>query len=137
MKVLKILGMIMMIISIVLFAIALFLGQIKVYLLFIIPVIAVHGLLGSASILVLISGLVLVLVSHVRSISDYNTSTGRSHGTIDAGGIVFVGPIPIVFGSKNARSAYPRWTVLLLIGLIIFISINLIGSLVFFLLEGI
>lgn len=124
------------------------LGQVQVYMLLLLPIFVLKGPVGIISVLLLISGAALLLFG--RSIEkDHRPSLGRAHiddnradrthygrrPRADVGGIIFLGPVPIVLGSKVFKKRLPDWWSLFLIGS--FISLLLILLSVAFLIVGI
>ena len=113
-------------------------GEVEVFLFLIFPVFRLSGILGLISLILFISGLAVLFVSYsigsgegaadkrdVRS-SAHGRNSPRGHGQGDLsrwGGVVFIGPIPIVFGDRDTMGKLPKWGVLVLIGIGIMIAI--------------
>ncbi len=107
-------------------------GSIKVLLIFIVPVIVGKGLLAFISIALFLIGMIWLLIVYFRSKYDLAPSNARdmkNKGMKDqkklAGGILFIGPIPIVLGDRETRSWFPPWWVLFLIAISFVALINL------------
>jgi len=112
------------------------LGDLQFHLILVIPVISGSGPLPAVSILSLIAGPILIFLSPFLDLSEKGGSRVKSRG-VEGGGIVFIGPIPIIFGSRRARGMLPRWWILLLIGVIFYIVLLLLSLTVpFFSLAG-
>ena len=101
------------------------LGYLHFHLILLIPVISGSGPLPAISILSLIAGPILIFLSPFLDLSGKEGSRVKSRG-IEGGGIVFIGPIPIIFGSRRARGMLPRWWILLLIGVLFYIVLLLL-----------
>lgn len=115
-----------------------FTGSIKVYLIFIVPILVGKGLLAFISIALFFIGAIWFLIAYMKTkihnvLSDVDggKAMGKGSSTLNGGGILFIGPIPIVFGNRAVRSRFPRWWVLLLVGIFLFALVNIIIYLVF------
>jgi uncharacterized protein (TIGR00304 family) len=107
-------------------------GQASIALVVIIPIIYGTGPLVALSILMVFAGIVLVFMSMVvAGPPDEGTGEGASHQGEDRtevrrewGGVVLLGPVPIVFGSAGAlkdRRVLMALSVMSLIILVLFI----------------
>ncbi|MCK5773593.1 MAG: hypothetical protein KAH57_07365, partial [Thermoplasmata archaeon] len=116
-------------------------GMIEVLLVLIVPVIVGKGLWAFVSIALFITGVVWLSIVYYGSKYDpdlTNTNSANTKGAKDqkklAGGIVFMWPIPIVFGELETRTWFTPWGIILLTA---FFFVSLIGlaiylSLLFF-----
>lgn len=106
------------------------LGQVKIYFILIIPVFVMEGILPILSVLFLIGGAIGIFIGRLSSYTD-SEGFSKSGKNIDGGGIIFLGPIPIVFGSRKFREDLPRriwlWTMGFAIFVILIIAIVLIS----------
>lgn len=127
----------LMVLGAVLFLLAAYMGQARLYLVLIVPVVTVEGPLGVVSLALVMAGALVMTLGSLR----YRTVPGldiKSDGSwdgrapkvqgrpkgrrsVEGGGVIFIGPFPIVFGSKGFRDGLPPWWALLSIGLFIFI----------------
>ncbi|MFO8050834.1 MAG: DUF131 domain-containing protein, partial [Thermoplasmatota archaeon] len=85
------------------------------------------------SIVLFMISIVLLLISGLRSRIENGPDKALGMSNVDTGGIVFIGPIPIVFGSGELRKRFPRWWLLLLVGIVIFLLMNLFFLMFYFL----
>ena len=85
-------------------------GTIKFYLVVIVPVLASDNALGALPLLIIFAGIVLMAIGPVFG-DDYpdakegtiteNVNSRPDLGRVKMGGVVLIGPIPIVFGSDR------------------------------------
>ncbi len=108
-------------------------GSIRVFLIFIVPVFVAKGLLAFISIVLFFTGAVWMLIVYMKekfhnAVLDESDGKvrGKSASTTNGGGILFIGPIPIVFGDKEIRSRFPGWWILLLIAISVFVLSNIV-----------
>lgn len=106
-------------------------GDADVYLILILPVLIFRGILPVISIFLLMAGTFILIITRARS--QFEDHGKGMKGSIDGGGIIFIGPIPIVFGSENVKERCPHYRILILIGIVIFIilvAVSLISTLI-------
>jgi uncharacterized protein (TIGR00304 family) len=116
--------------SIAFFIVGAFLGNVEIYLFLVFPIIKLNGIFGLIGILLLILGILLFFFSNFSNyqqgrISGIEREREKVSVSKDWGGIVFIGPVPIVFGNSSTRKRFPRWRYLLLIGIIFTVAIYL------------
>jgi uncharacterized protein (TIGR00304 family) len=99
--------------SMALIALALILGQLKAALFIVFPVLYGVGLLAAAAILLLFVGILLLFASAVpgAETAPENERTGALPAAVEQkkskfGGVVLIGPIPIVFGSDRSTALW-------------------------------
>jgi len=135
---LKISSICLILISFVLFLVGVLLGDVELFLFLVFPIIKISGVFGVLSFLSFLSGLVLFFIYMAIRSGDVNgfdpeerkedkgprkkTTPGASTRW---GGVVFIGPVPLVFGDKGTRDAFPKWWVLLLIGMFLMLLLYL------------
>ncbi len=92
-------------------------GSIEVYLILIIPVFVFKGIVPALSFVLILIGSVMILFARlsIKRIDD----RGGQERSIEGGGVIFLGPIPIVFGSKGFKEGLPSWCKLLIVGIIV------------------
>jgi uncharacterized protein (TIGR00304 family) len=126
--------------AVILIVVALIVGELKAALFLVFPVLYGVGLLAAAGILLLFVGVILLFASAVPSTDRSQEKpviptepTDASQPSVERrtrfGGVVLVGPIPIVFGSDR-RTAF--WAMvamaLILVALALFILLWPFGS---------
>jgi len=129
-------GTVLVIIGSVLVILAAFLDQVSVHIFLIIPVVVLRGPLGIISVLLIFIGSALFVLGrfHIHGLKEvgrgrsdrpisHSCSDEEASGTIETGGVLFLGPIPFFFGNNKWKESLPSWWVLLLLGSIIFIFI--------------
>ncbi|MBN1390430.1 MAG: DUF131 domain-containing protein [Candidatus Thermoplasmatota archaeon] len=114
-------------------------GDIEVYLFLIFPVFKVSGTLGTLSILLLIAGSLALFISFLGG--NFREHHGPLSGSKDGmrdrkdrqnkgnnrwGGVVFLGPIPLVFGDAEIRRSLPSWWVLLILGIVLMFILSIL-----------
>ena len=127
----------LMVLGAILFLLAAYVGQVRLYLVLIVPVVTVEGPLGVVSLALVIVGTLVMILGSLK----YQTVPGmvmksgvsrdgrapkvqgmRKGGrSLEGGGVIFIGPFPLVFGSRGFRDGLPPWWALLSLGLFIFI----------------
>ena len=95
-------------------------GELELYLVLIVPVLRASGWWGAASILLALAALVALFIN-LRSVMVLEGESGDKK--VSAGGVVLIGPFPIVFGTDR------RATVLALLA-----AVAVLATLLFFLL---
>lgn len=138
MRWLKILGPVLVVLGLIGLTISVLNGDMEFHLLLIIPVISISGPVGIISVLTAITGGMMILFSafgrhhEIHRKDDYNEQRKREGGnrreTSESGfgGIIFLGPFPIVFGNRSFREKLPGWLSLLFIGVILFVVLQLL-----------
>jgi uncharacterized membrane protein len=103
------------------------LGQVRIYLVLIIPVFVMKGPLPLISVLLIITGSIILFFSRIGPSIDQRGSSGPtsiiSDKTFDGGGVIFIGPIPIIFGTKKFKEGLPKTYYFWILGVAIFIII--------------
>ena len=99
-------------------------GSIDVYLILIVPVFVFKGVVPVISIVsISIGGSVILFSRFYITRTDHSelktSDDGGQKRSIEGGGIIFIGPIPIVFGSKAFKDGLPSWFKLLIVGIIV------------------
>lgn len=118
MRAIRALAAVLLIAGVALAAAAVATGEADLALLIILPVIYGGGALLALSILLLLGAFVLLFLSFPAEERDREARTeGSGRTERRAGGVILIGPIPIIFGSKGALS--DRWLILSLIVLTI------------------
>ncbi len=121
MKKLRMASLIMFVAGLVLFLIGIITGETRVYIVVIVPVIQTSGFLSIVGILLMFGAFFLWVTGHfVGTSSDNDPGRAMSRGKVKTGGVIFIGPIPIVF--SNDRSLTKVLVVLAIIMAIIFIA---------------
>lgn len=109
-------------------------GEVSLSLLFIIPVLTITGPLGAAGALLLPLAIVLLFLALVPGMPRDNGieecarregSEGESRDT-RWGGVIMIGPIPIVFGSAKGQGQYVLLAVLMAVALMAVLLILLL-----------
>ncbi|MGA1793901.1 MAG: DUF131 domain-containing protein [Thermoplasmatota archaeon] len=143
---LKITSLSLLSISMIFLVLGIIAGDVEFFFFIIIPVIRLTGIIGAISFIFFLGGMTMFfLYLWTRSSDSLGLGKESSEGSgeirrtrhrIDDkqwGGIVFIGPVPIVIGDKRTRSRFPRWWVLLLVGigltLVLYIGLTLLLSL--------
>ena len=103
-------------------------GSIKVFIIFVVPVFVGQGLSAFISIVLFSTGVIWLLIAYVRSnlnngIFDVGGGKvkGKAASTKIGGGILFLGPIPIVFWDREILSRFPGWWIILLMAISVFV----------------
>ncbi len=103
------------------------LGQVRIYLILIIPIFVMDGFMPLISVIMLIAGSFMLFFSRIGPLSPQNesslTSIHNSKGRVEGGGVIFIGPIPIIFGSKRFKEGLPRVIFFWILGIAILIFI--------------
>ena len=111
------------------------LGEVSIGLILFFPMITAHGLYGLIGVLFLIVSFLLVFILYPKILFQSNSNqfndeinklnnNNASKKEMHTGGIIFIGPIPIVFGSNKKITRY-----LIISSLIILIIILVYASL--------
>lgn len=120
MKKLRNASLVMFVAGLVLFLIGIVTGETRVYIVVIVPVIQTSGFLSIVGILLMFGAFFLWVTGHfVGTSSDNDPGGTMSKGKVKTGGVIFIGPIPIVF--SNDRSLTKVLVVLAIIMAVIFI----------------
>ena len=114
-------GVVLLLISITAFVAGMIQGSIEVVIIFIIPILIMEGFIGLIVIASFTAGVVMLFLSFVGSKEVFTTSSEKMNDLkkqkSNWGGVIFLGPIPIIFGDRETRSKFPKWSRLLLIGI--------------------
>lgn len=102
-------------------------GDAEVGLLIIFPYVVAHGALSALGIGLIFLGFLLFFLSIARSVASYHDDTHRVSGTTapeirkesKVGGVVMIGPVPIVFGSDSRMARGMMLLAILLVALLI------------------
>jgi uncharacterized protein (TIGR00304 family) len=140
-------GAFMVISGMALVILASFHDQVRVNLVLIVPMVVLRGPLGVASVILIFIGSALFVLGWFHPNGPKEVGRGRSDrpithrsrdeeasGTIETSGILFLGPIPLIFGNSKWKESLPSWWVILLLGIIIYIF--LISLLILLLIRG-
>ncbi|RLF68488.1 MAG: hypothetical protein DRN57_03915 [Thermoplasmata archaeon] len=106
-----------------------FLGSARMVLVLLLPVIIMEGPLPVISVLMVSGGLVMVLLSGTRFLKPARTEPEEGETdkgevpSFSAGGVVFIGPVPIVFGSSSFRKSLPGPFWLWSLGWLVFVVV--------------
>lgn len=121
MKNLRMASLAMFVAGLVLFLLGIITGETRVYIVVIVPVIQTSGFLSIVGILLIFGAFFLWVAGHFVGVSsDNNSGRKMSRGKVKTGGVIFIGPIPIVF--SNDRGLAKVLVVLAMIMAIIFIA---------------
>lgn len=136
----RVAALIIMVLSILMLIYSGISGDLELYMLFIIPVLRIRGIIGPISILLLIAGLIVLLISNFKgTIREYggipskrgdNISKRKGPGSSSRsewGGVIFLGPFPIVFGNARIVEKFPKWWVLSIFWIVIALVISLMS----------
>lgn len=117
----RIIGLLLIMISVILFLLGVMFEEVEVYLVLFIPVIKMKGIMAPIGMFTFIIGMVILMLSSVQGMFKANDRMNVSNDDRGAkwGGMIFLGPIPIIIGDKETRSKFPSWWKLLMIGSII------------------
>ncbi|MGA1819582.1 MAG: DUF131 domain-containing protein [Thermoplasmatota archaeon] len=132
--------------SLVLLVIGIIVGDVELFLFFIVPVIRFKGVLGGMSFISFLAALMVLFIylwvssnekvdrkKGNRAVSQEAGRTRELERETRWGGLIFIGPIPIVLGDRRTRSRFPSWWVLLLVGIgltaLFYIGLTLLLSL--------
>ncbi len=105
MRPLRILGLLLALLGLCLIGFGIFTGELQVALFIIFPLVYGQGLLGAAGIFLIFLGFVVFFLSFsVETAPSRKEASGDESPPAEReksrfGGVVFIGPIPIVFGS--------------------------------------
>jgi uncharacterized protein (TIGR00304 family) len=121
-KWLRAIGLALIVSGLLALVLAVVLGEADVVLFVIIPVIYGGGPLGALAILVIFAGVVVLFLSYAAAppVAEDGPADDRPEGSgtkREFGGVVLIGPIPIVFGS--ARSLRGSWALAIMAALTI------------------
>jgi len=104
------LGIALFIIGLLGAALSAYYGMIRFYLVVIVPVLTTDNTLGALPLLAIFAGIVLMAIGPVFG-NDYpdekkgtvteNVNSLPDQGRVKIGGVVLIGPIPVVFGSDR------------------------------------
>jgi uncharacterized protein (TIGR00304 family) len=115
-------GILSILTAIVLLGASIAMGESRVALIIIFPIVYGEGLLGVAGIILLLVGLFLLFLSIPLGRSREASPEERAQGTKrEMGGVVFIGPVPIVFGSGD-ELLKNKWFVAAMVVLALFIA---------------
>jgi uncharacterized membrane protein len=115
---------------------SIFLGQARVLLIVFFPIVVLKGWLPVLSVIAMMSGFFLILTTRILHIAE-SRSEIQGHempGNSEFGGIIFLGPIPIFFGTGgfgNVPGILKYLWLFLIAGCMILILIFLIFGLLF------
>ena len=117
-------------------------GDLSINLILIIPVISIRGPIGVLCGMVFIVGVVMMILSTFLKGTGFQPkginreNRGINEQTVqlknDWGGVVFLGPFPIVFGNRSFREKLPGWLILIGIGVITFILLQVVAMILIF-----
>ena len=107
----RISSLIMTISGIIGLIISFFLGTVDVYILLFIPIFKLSGFLPMISIFLLFAGVILLFISlsfgtftfKDEGPDDHNRSYSGKEVRSEWGGLILIGPIPIIFGSRFSK----------------------------------
>ena len=126
MRFLRLLGPAIVLVGLLVLAVAVQRGEASVYLVIIVPVVAGSGPIAFLAILLVFVGFFLTFLlwpsrlaaPSEQALESVQLPTDMAKGPRRWGGVVFLGPIPLVFGSD------PRMTrAMLLVGVILFLAL--------------
>lgn len=110
-------------------------GDARVYVLIVIPIIAIRGFVGVLSVILLITGFLITAISIFGKYTSFEEDTRKPKNRRDGqykkvdsswGGVIFLGPFPIVFGSSGWKERIPSWIYLFILGIMAFIIAQII-----------
>jgi uncharacterized protein (TIGR00304 family) len=116
-------GLYLLLVGILLLALAIASGEAKVALVLIIPIIYGSGALAAGGILLIFAGIVLMSLSYFTFAAPAEEPSDAHHEPTkkEYGGVILIGPIPIVFGSARSLKGSRLLLALAVISLIILI----------------
>jgi uncharacterized protein (TIGR00304 family) len=105
-------GIALLVIGLVMTAWSVYTGLVNLYVVLIIPVLTSNSAFGTLPLLVIFAGIVLIILGPAFGENETGTimrddssiRNGAEHKKMKFGGVVLIGPIPILFGS-NKRMA--------------------------------
>lgn len=93
----------------------------------------IASMLFYAGILLIFAGIVgfvaytiLIFAKRVREV-DQEGERAEGEGKIEGGGIIFIGPIPIVFGSNRRVAKWMLFAAIVLAALLVFLTLLALG----------
>lgn len=122
------LGIMLLVIGIVTTAWSVYAGLISFYLVIIVPVLTSDSALGSLPLLAIFSGIVLWALGpalgedgpgEARTQEQSSPNIGTDQGRMRTGGVVLIGPIPILFGSDNRIALVAAAMAILVLALLV------------------
>jgi len=103
--------------AIILLFIAFLTGGVDIYVVLIIPVIRFTGWIGPLFFLSLFAGVLMIFISHIFTGVKKDDKKGSAVETRESwGGVVFIAPLPVVFGDGGLIGRSPTWWKLFLFG---------------------
>ncbi len=138
-----VIGTFLIVLGIAFVILAAFHDQVSVHILLIFPVVVMRGPFGIISVLCIFVGSVIVIIGRSSNSARNRRALGRSDrskaqrsrmegakGTLRGGGVLFLGPIPLILWGKGSKNGLPSWWAFFLIGMIIFFIIIFINILI-------
>ena len=115
-RILFIIGAILVLSGVAGIVYSIIIGNVMIHIFLIIPVMTIKGTLGSLSLLSFFFGFMIMMISLFTSGKMYekgNTPRKREYDITDSrekewGGVIFIGPFPIIFGDDNFSRKIPR-----------------------------
>ena len=127
--VLKRLGMALFTIGVLGAGWSIYQGTIRVYLVVIVPVLASDDALGALPLLVIFAGIVLMAIGPVlgdgpdaeEGTITENVNSRPDQGRVKMGGVILIGPIPIVFGSDRKMALIAAAVAIMVLAIMILV----------------
>lgn len=123
-----ILPFLFLILSFIILAYGYYLGEVSIGLLVIFPLITTNGLVGVIGVILFIISIFIIFIQIPKSIFHSDAYNNRENifnvdkkvdKKVQAGGVIFLGPIPIIFGNNRNVIKYMIYTSIIMILLII------------------
>lgn len=121
-------GVALLIIGLVTTAWSVYAGLIKFYLVVIVPVLTSDNALGSLPLLTIFAGIILMALGSAFGEDDQDVTRPGEHANVEdrpnegrtkVGGVVLIGPIPILFGSDKRMTLIAAALAIMILAIII------------------
>ncbi len=119
-------GFAVLAIGLLLTALSVYSGQIRFYLVLIIPVLTSDSAFGALSLLAFFTGIILIMIGAAigeEGADDHRGVEMSDQRAIEArtkvGGVVLIGPIPIVFGSDKKMALIAATVAIIMLAIIV------------------
>lgn len=120
-------GFALLAIGLLMTALSIYSGLIRFYLVLIIPVLTSDNALGALSLLAIFAGIILIIIGPVFSeegqdeyrAEEMDDAQRASGGRAKVGGVVLIGPIPIVFGSDKKMALIAAAIAIMMLAIVV------------------
>jgi uncharacterized protein (TIGR00304 family) len=120
------LGISAMVVGAVLLVYGIYLGEVVVALVVIFPVLISSGAIGAAAMLLLVLGFMALVLSfffvdggEVGPSEQRGPSNDREERKMDFGGVVLIGPVPIIFGSDRRMTLIAAGLAIMVLAIVV------------------